>query len=131
MAARKRAKRAKDTQPDLLMTQLALYACSHCARQLQVEMVVSADVERLYGVATGYILFEHFCPCERGTVRVSRRFGSYQSFVTLFGTQPALPYRAPFSFQGVEDDDPAVTRWQRQLQQVNDYDEFMRLLGAA
>lgn len=137
MAARKKAKKTSerrlrpDAHPDHLMTQLAAYSCSHCARHLQVEMVVTADVERRNGLATGYITFEHFCPCEPGTVRVSRRFGSPQSFVTLFGTQPALPYRAPFCWQGVQDDDPAIARWRSALQEVDSYDDFMRSLGAA
>jgi hypothetical protein len=115
---------------DPLLTQMGAYACSHCARPLQVEMVVTADVERRSGVATGYITFEHFCSCEPGAIRVSRRLGSHQSFVTLFGTTPALPYRAPFHWQGVVDDDPAIARWRRELEQVSNYDDFIRFLGA-
>ena len=134
MAARKKAKKTKRTQtgPDHpLLTQLGAYSCSHCARTLQVEMVVTADVERRNGLATGYITFEHFCACEPGTVRMSRRLGSHQSFVTLFGTTPALPYRAPFEWQGDKRDDPAVARWRSQLDHVTDFDDFMRALGAA
>jgi hypothetical protein len=94
-------------------------------------MVVSADVERVDGGATGYIVFQHFCPCERGSVRVSRGWGSHPSFLALFGKQPSLPYHAPFAYQGVTDDDKVLRRWRWELEQVVDWAEFMLFLDDA
>jgi hypothetical protein len=88
-------------------------------------MVVSADVERSDGVATGYITFQHSCPCDPSLVRTSRGWGSHPSFLALFGTQPPLPYRAPFQWHGVAQDDPALARWRWELGQVADSRDFL------
>lgn len=109
----------------------AIFRCSACSRPLEVDKVISADVERIDGNATGFLCFEHFCPCDEGAVLSSRGFGSQPSLVALFGTPPLLPYRAPFSWQGVTEDDPDVTRWRWELEQVADFDDFMLFLNAA
>ena len=108
-----------------------VYTCSKCGRPLQLEMVVSADVERLNGLATGYVLFQHFCRCEPDTLRVSRAWGSHPSFVALFGHQPSLPYRAPFAWQGVTDDDKLLSRWRWELNQLADWQELVLFLDDA
>jgi hypothetical protein len=97
---------------------------------LELEKVVSADIERIDGNATGYIVFQHFCSCERGVVRASRSWGSHPSFLALFGAQPPLPYRAPFTWRGVNEDDPTMARWRWELGQVADWDDFMLFLDA-
>ncbi len=90
--------------------------------------MVTAEIERVDGDATGYIVFQHFCACERDVVHISRSWGSYPSFLALFGSQPPLPYRAPFAWRGVSEDDPALTRWRWELGQVADFREFMLFL---
>ncbi len=130
MAVWKRAKKRNKLDP--VSVQLGIFRCSTCSQPLEVERVVSADVERVDGTATGFILFEHFCACDEGTLLSSRQLGSYPSFVALFGEQPSLPYQAPFEWQGVvEEDDPMIARWQWELEQVADFDDFMRFLNAA
>jgi hypothetical protein len=94
-------------------------------------MVASADVERIDGNATGYVVFEHYCACDRDRVRLSRAWASHPSFLVLFGRQPALPYRAPFSWRGVTDNDPTLSRWRWELGQVRDWDDFMLFLDDA
>lgn len=131
MKARAEKAVEREGRQDELLGQFAGFACSACNRPLEIELVVSADVERKDGAATGYILFEHFCPCAEGTLHASRRLGSHQSFVRLFGTQPSLPYRASFSWQGEQEKSPEVARWAWELQQVADFDDFMLFLGAA
>src|SRR2546421_5070436 len=95
-----------------------LYCCSGRGSLLQLERVLSANIERHEGNATGYILLRHFCDCRPGAARVSRRWGSYPSFLALFGAMPGLPYDAPFDWQQVPDDDPSLARWRWELDQV-------------
>jgi hypothetical protein len=127
--AARRLQRDKAQTPERVVCELGVYCCEACIRPLQLEMVVSADVERRDGVATGHILFDHYCPCEPATVRSSRAFGSYPSFLALFGAQPPLPYYAPFAWRPMVEDDPTLARWRWEVGQVADWDEFMLFLG--
>lgn len=102
-----------------------LYCCSGCGELLQLERVLSAQVERHDGVATGYIVFQHYCACLPEAPRVSRRWGSYPSFLALFGAMPNLPYQSAFDWHPVTDDDPSLTRWRWELNQLADAHEFM------
>lgn len=102
-----------------------LYCCTGCGRLLELDKVLTADVERRDGVATGYIAFTHFCRCEPGEELISRRWGSYPSFTALFGTMPSLPYQAPFAYQRVQEDDPELVRWRWELGQVADCADFL------
>lgn len=115
----------KPPSEDPLLRQLGAYACSGCSRILEIERVQTADVDRKDGVATGYVAFEHFCLCRPGELLHSRSLGSYPSFVKLFGSQPTLPYRAPFDYRAVGDDDPMVARWAWELGQLADVGEFL------
>lgn len=108
-----------------------LYSCSGCGRLLELERVVSARVERHEGAATGYILFRHYCLCLAETARVSRRWGSYPSFLALFGAMPNLPYESSLHWQPVADDDPNVVRWRWELAQLSDAEEFMLFANEA
>lgn len=108
-----------------------VYTCWACARALELEKVLSAEAEEADGALTGYVLFHHFCVCDPTAVQVSRMWGSYPAFLALFGAQPALPYVAPFAWQAVTDDDPAVSRWRWELGQVADIGEFMLFLDDA
>jgi hypothetical protein len=108
-----------------------VYTCSKCGRPLELEKVVSADVERLNGLATGYVIFQHFCRCEPEAMRASRGWGSHPSFLALFGKQPPLPYHSPFTWQGVTDDDKLLRRWSWELGQLADWDEFVLFLEDA
>ena|SRR5437588_13113357 len=108
-----------------------LYCCTGCAQLLVLERVLSADIERDEGTATGYILFRHFCDCRPGAARVSRRWGSYPSFLALFGAMPPLPYQAPFDWQQVPEDEPSLARWRWELDHVADVDEFMLFANEA
>jgi hypothetical protein len=92
-----------------------LYCCSGCGELLQLERVLSAQIERHEGVATGYIVFRHYCPCVPDVARISRRWGSYPSFLVLFGAMPDLPYESSFDWHPVPDDDPSVVRWRWEL----------------
>jgi hypothetical protein len=120
-------KRMQETTPSAF----GVYTCTACGRSLQLEMVLSAEAERLEGSATGYISFQHFCPCDPSVVHNSRAWGSHPSFMALFGTQPALPYTAPFAWQPVKEDDPNVCRWRWELGQVADVGEFLLFLEDA
>ena len=108
-----------------------LYCCSGCGQLLELERVLSARVERREGVATGYILFRHYCPCRPEAARISRRWGSYPSFLALFGAMPDLPYQSPVAWQHVPDNDPTLTRWRWELDQLADADEFMLFANEA
>lgn len=107
------------------------YCCSHCGRPLQLEMVVTADVERRNGSATGYVTFDHYCPCTPRDLRTSRGWGSYPSFLALFGRQPSLPYRASFAWSGISEDDGTVARWRWELDQVADGADFLLFANEA
>jgi hypothetical protein len=107
------------------MPDWGLYCCTACGRLLELERVLAADVERRDGTATGYITFDHYCPCKPSAVLTSRRWGSYPSFTALFGAMPPLPYQAPFDWQRVPDNDPELQRWRWELGQVVDCAEFL------
>ncbi len=125
------ARRKREEGPETFSLDNGVYTCSKCGRPLQLEMVRSADVERLNGLATGYVLFQHFCKCDPETLRVSRGWGSHPSFLALFGQQPSLPYRAPFTWQGVSEDDKLMNRWRWELAQLADWDELVLFLDDA
>ena len=129
------AGRSKDNRrPQSFTLDSGVYTCSKCGRPLQLEMVVSADVERLNGLATGYVLFEHFCRCDPEILRVSRGWGSHPSFLALFGKQPSLPYQAPFAYRGTndnDDDDKVMNRWRWELEQLADWNELVLFLDDA
>ncbi len=122
---------SRKSNQEARISEHGIYCCSHCGRPLQLEKVMRSDVERLNGVATGYVVFEHFCGCDSRTLRSSRGWGSHPSFVVLFGEQPSLPYESPFACQGVDDDDPIVARWRWELSQVADWDDFVLFLDDA
>ncbi len=122
-----RKKRAEEPR----ISPYGIYTCSQCGRALELEKVLRADAEREEGAATGFVLFDHYCPCDVSAVHTSRLWGSYPSFVALFGTQPALPYAAPFTWQPVKEDDPMLSRWRWELGQVADVGEFMLFLDDA
>lgn len=107
------------------------YDCAGCRRPLELERVVSADVERAEGALTGYVVFEHSCRCTEGDIRVSRAWGSYPGFLALFGGVPALPYVSNFTFTPVTGDEPPVRRWAWELAQVADVEDFMLFLDDA
>lgn len=123
MSAHKRDPRQEEANP--LLEALTCYRCTHCSRALEIELVMSADVERQQGLATGYVAFEHFCPCTPNVLLGSRNLGSHPSFLALFGTTPTLPYRAPFRYRSVAEDDATIVRWRWELAQVADFHDFM------
>ena len=108
-----------------------VYSCTGCRRPLALEKVLSAEAEQVDGVATGFVTFQHFCACDPSVVHVSQLWGSYPSFLALFGVQPALPYTAPFAWHAVGEDDPTVSRWRWELGQVADVGEFLLFLDDA
>lgn len=114
------AKRQEPVQPEW-----GLYCCSNCGRLIELEKVVSAEVERKDGNATGYIAFEHYCRCTPAGPVASRRWGSYPSFIALFGSVPVMPYRAPFVYNAEAEADPVLRRWSWELGQVADVSEFL------
>lgn len=120
--------RAPDDR-DAFLSQLDTFRCSYCRVALEIDMVVTASVERKDNVPTGYIHIEHYCSCAPSQMRSSRAIGSHPGFVALFGEPPLLPYRAPFQWQHVVADDPTVARWRWELEQVADWDDFMLFLG--
>ncbi len=108
-----------------------VFRCSGCATPLELEQVLGVDVERGARGVTGYVVFQHHCPCTPGTVRTTRSWATHAAFVALFGSQPWLPYRAPFRFEPVSDDDPVLGRWRWELEQVADAREFLLFLDDA
>lgn len=112
-------------------TLFGVYTCWQCSRPLELEKVLSAEAEEADKALTGYVVFQHLCACDPSAVQVSRMWGSYPAFLALFGTQPALPYTAPFAWQAVTEDDPTVSRWRWELAQVVDVGEFMLFLDDA
>ena len=108
-----------------------VFRCSGCTTPLELERVLGVDVERGPRGVTGYVIFQHHCACTPGTVRTSRSWATHAAFVALFGSQPWLPYRAPFRFEPVDDDDPVVGRWRWELEQVADAHEFLLFLDDA
>ena len=114
---------------DPFLSQLGPFHCSFCLADLVLEQVVTATVDREDGVATGYINFAHYCRCKPGEVRTSRQLGTQFGLVSLFGTPPPLPYRASFRWHEVAADDPVVTRWRWELEQVADWQDFMLFLA--
>lgn len=113
---------------DLVST---VFRCSRCQRPLELEQVASADVERDDHGVTGWVVFRHHCPCALPGVQVSRAWATHPAFVALFGSQPWLPYRAPFSYGAVADDEPLLARWRWELGQVADAREFLLFLDDA
>lgn len=120
-----RESKRKPPSEDTWLGQLGPYACAGCGRALEIERVQAADVDRAGGTATGFVRFQYFCPCRPGELLESRSPGWYPSFVTLFGSQPTLPYRAPFEYQAVDDDDPMLARWAWEVGQLADAGEFL------
>lgn len=108
-----------------------VFRCSRCTRALELDRVVSADVERDDDGVTGWVVFRHHCPCSPVGVRVSRAWATHPAFVALFGSQPWLPYRAPFVYGAVADDEPVLARWRWELAQVADAREFLLFLDEA
>jgi hypothetical protein len=107
------------------------FRCSRCTSFLELERVVGVDVERGARGVTGYVIFQHYCACTPGEVRATRSWATHAAFVALFGSQPWLPYRAPFRFEPVADDDPVLGRWRWELEQVADAQEFLLFLDDA
>ncbi|MGI9033087.1 MAG: hypothetical protein ACR2HY_05310 [Acidimicrobiales bacterium] len=93
--------------------------------------MASADVERDDNGVTGWVVFVHHCPCSPNEVRTSRSWATHPAFVALFGSQPWLPYRAPFAYGVVADDEPVLARWRWELAQVADANEFLLFLDDA
>lgn len=107
------------------------FRCSSCASPIELERVVAADVERRASGVTGYVVFRHSCPCTPVGTRATRSWGTHAAFCALFGRQPWLPYRSPFRFGVVAEDDRWLLRWQWELAQVADTDDFLLFLDAA
>lgn len=129
MGVRKARNTEKGPEHDAFLAQLGPYHCSYCLAGLELDKVVSATVDREEdGVATGYINFEHYCRCAPSELRLSRLLGTQFGFVSLFGTAPVLPYRAPFKWRDVAGDDPTIARWRWELEQTVDWDDFMLFL---
>ena len=131
MAAFRGKKKDAAEEATQLPAQFGISVCGGCRRPLQLEMVLSAEAELSDGGATGFVMFQHFCPCQPSAVHVSRVWGSYPSFLALFGVQPTLPYTAPFAWQAVGEDDPTLSRWRWELGQVADVGEFLLFLDDA
>ena len=109
----------------------AVFRCSGCRAPLDLERVIGADAERKGHAVTGYVVFRHSCACTPVGTRTSRSWGTHAAFCVLFGSQPWLPYRSPFRLQVVADDHPVARRWQWELAQVGDVDEFLLFLDEA
>lgn len=123
------AERAAKRDP--FFDQLGPFHCSYCVADLILERVVSATVDRDgEGAPSGYLNIEHTCACSPDEALVSRVLGTQFGIVTLFGTPPALPYRAGFRWHDVAADDPVLARWHWELEQVADWDDFMLFLSA-
>ncbi len=107
------------------------YRCAKCGTALELERVVSVEVERGDDGVTGYVVFVHHCPCTPVGLLATRAWATHAAFVALFGQQPWLPYRAPFRYGAVTDDHPVVARWRWELEQVADSREFLLFLDDA
>lgn len=107
------------------------FGCSKCGRPIELERVLAADAERRGHAVTGYVVFRHSCACTPVGTRASRTWGTHAAFCSLFGAQPWLPYRSPFSFQPVADDHPLAVRWRWELDQMADVDELLLFLDDA
>jgi hypothetical protein len=129
MGVRKGRNGEKARDRDPFLAQLGPFHCAGCLAPLDLVRVVSASVDRQDGVPTGYVTFEHHCMCSPSELRVSRLLGTQFGFVSLFGTPPVLPYRAPFEWQDVAPEDPTVARWRWELEQVADWHDFMLFLS--
>ncbi|MEN3316165.1 MAG: hypothetical protein V7605_2399 [Acidimicrobiaceae bacterium] len=110
---------------------VAVFKCTACRRPLELERVATAEVERDDHGVTGWVVFTHHCECAPGAVVVSRHWATHPAFVTLFGSQPWLPYRGPFAFGVVADDDPVLARWRWELAQMTDAHEFLLFVDDA
>lgn len=129
MAARKMRKAVQESSP-AVTAMGGVFACDRCQRRLDLERLRFADAERVDGTINGYVIFEHSCVCEEG-VRVTRAWGSFPAFLALFGKMPRLPFRSPFRLTDVPDDATQLVRWQWELDQVVDADEFLLFLDDA
>ncbi len=107
------------------------FRCSSCASPIQLEQVLAADVERRSCGVTGYVVFRHLCACTPVGTLATRSWGTHAAFCALFGAQPWLPYRTPFRFGPLGDDDPRLLRWRWELSQVADTQEFLLFLDDA
>ena len=134
MGVRKARKADKDTngaKRDPFLDQLGPFHCSYCVADLTLERVIAVDIHREDdGTPTGFLVIEHTCACSPTEALVSRVLGTQFGIVTLFGTPPALPYRAGHRWHDVDADDPTVARWKWELEQVADWDDFMLFLNA-
>ncbi len=110
---------------------LVVFRCSECRRALELERVAAADIERDDNGVTGWVVFTHQCACRPGHLIVSRAWATHPAFVDLFGSQPWLPYRAPFAYAVVADDEPVLARWRWELAQVVDADELLLFVDDA
>ncbi len=110
---------------------VAVFRCSACRIPLVLEQVATADVERDDHGVTGWVVFGHRCECSPDTIRLSRAWATHPAFVALFGSQPWLPYRAPFAYGAVADDEPVLARWRWELTQVADAHEFLLFVDDA
>ncbi len=109
----------------------SVFRCSSCGDPIELERVAGVDVERGAHGVTGYVIFQHSCSCTSEGPRTTRSWATHAAFVALFGSQPWLPYRAPFRFEPVADDDPVLDRWRWELEQVADAHEFLLYLDDA
>jgi len=116
--------RRRQPSPDVMA---AVFRCSGCLMALDLERVVSVEVERGDNGVTGYALFVHHCSCTVG-MQTTRAWATHPAFVALFGRQPWLPYRAPFRYGAVTDTDPTLARWRWELDQVADSEDFLLFL---
>jgi len=108
-----------------------MFRCSSCRRPLELERVAATDVERDDNGVTGWVVFTHHCKCAPGNLIVSRAWATHPAFVALFGSQPWLPYRAPFAYGLVADDEPVLARWRWELAQMADAHEFLLFVDDA
>ncbi|MDQ4133921.1 MAG: hypothetical protein M3179_12125 [Actinomycetota bacterium] len=107
------------------------FRCSRCASPIQLEQVLTADLERRGSGVTGYVVFRHSCTCTPVGTRATRSWATHAAFCALFGRQPWLPYRTPFRLVPVDDEHPALGRWRWELGQVADSREFLLFLDDA
>jgi len=110
---------------------VAVFRCSGCQVPLELDQVATADVERDDHGVTGWVVFGHHCTCSPATLRLSRAWATHPAFVALFGSQPWLPYRAPFAHEAVADDEPVLARWRWELTQIADAHEFLLFVDGA
>jgi hypothetical protein len=104
------------------------FRCSRCAVPIPLERVAAVDVERTRHVVTGYVVLRHACVCTPAGTRSTRSWATHAALCGLFGSQPWLPYRTPFRYRVVTEDDREVRRWRWELDEIADVDEFVLFL---